>query len=888
MTSKITVDFYTRSSSRDCKKDIILAGTSQENVKNIDLNLINKHYKNPKFYPRKFDNWPDTFSIKLLENNILSIKRTDIKTGGWGESLLIDVEDAISPNEETLPTKKIPRVIYQTFKSRHLTQGMYDAVASWKNLNPEFEHYFYGDEECIDFIKNHFDLDVLESYFSLIPGAFKADLWRCCVLYQKGGVYVDADMVCLKNLENFIAPDDEFVIARDDPMSKSFLYNAFIACVPNHKFLLTQIESIVENVKNKKNIFYLDVAGPGLLGKSVNQCLKRDINSEFDLGQNKINGYSFNILLHDWKTKSITSNKEKIIFTEYTQKNHEMNIEKIPTYYSLYQKGVVYQKIPRKIYFTAEDQLGINHYMIDSFKNKNKHWDLKFFSALDREKFLRENRNKFFNFLGVDVLKRYLEIKNGGSRADFWRYCIIYLNGGVYTDSDTYCENSLDDWVLSHDLILGIEACIDPQHDRFGLKTVGTMFNGKLISLCNWTFAAEPRHDFFKKIIIDLCNKDIDFINQNPATTSTGPKIFTDTAFNYFKDCDFSILEKKQDLIKESSVIFHIDRFGSNQGHSNSLPKGSSNNIYVVHFFDGYWRYLPNKKIKKYKSKLGTSHNLALKGTKGGYYGISRLDKDTSRTQFLKKIGDCRSLLKVELDKELNLLKETEHKILNFDSIAKFEDFRIFTFRGKDFYSVSYIDEDFNTKVSILDENFNFLGDVKLIDRNLNKAWDKIWEKNWLFFEKDNNLYFIYSTTPNYVLYVCKDFNNLTFETFINLKWPFDGPKSNLYFGDVVTTGGSTNPIFLKDKNVYVYLIHTKIYQERKYDHYFVLLDKNLKPFRFCETPVISRHINEPLCFVSSMLIEDNYIILSGGIGDNENFIWELSKEFIFKKIIKL
>ena len=32
------------------------------------------------------------------------------------------------------------------------------------------------------------------------------------------------------------------------------------------------------------------------------------------------------------------------------------------------------------------------------------------------------------------------------------------------------------------------------------------------------------------------------------------------------------------------------------------------------------------------------------------------------------------------------------------------------------------------------------------------------------FFEKNNELYFIYSTMPNYVLYKCVDFNDLKFE----------------------------------------------------------------------------------------------------------------------------
>jgi hypothetical protein len=177
------------------------------------------------------------------------------------------------------------------------------------------------------------------------------------------------------------------------------------------------------------------------------------------------------------------------------------------------------------------------------------------------------------------------------------------------------------------------------------------------------------------------------------------------------------------------------------------------------------------------------------------------------------------------------------------------------------------------------------LGDIKLKDYVLNKAWDRIWEKNWLFFEKNNDLYLIYSTTPKQVIFKCVDFDNLTFEIAINRDWPLNSPKENLYFSSV-TTGGSTNPVYLNDKGLYLYLIHTKSYEKRKYNHYLIVLNDDLAPVKFCDRPLINEFIPDPLCFVSSMIINEDYVVLSGGVDDNQNFIWELSKEFIYKKIL--
>ena len=143
----MVVNHYTPSTLRNAKKDIINAGTSNDNVKIIPLI---KNYKNPKFFPRKFEKWPDEFEITLVGGN-LQIRRSDVKIGGWGETLLIDVEFEfdIDYKDREIRPQKIPKVIYQTFEEYDIPNGMYDSVQSWKNLNPEYEHYYYTEPDRI-------------------------------------------------------------------------------------------------------------------------------------------------------------------------------------------------------------------------------------------------------------------------------------------------------------------------------------------------------------------------------------------------------------------------------------------------------------------------------------------------------------------------------------------------------------------------------------------------------------------------------------------------------------------------------------------------------------------------------------------------------------------
>ena len=100
------------------------------------------------------------------------------------------------PFNRHYPLKKeyspvIPLNIYQTWNTKQLPPRMQQRVDLLKLQNPRFNHYLYDDTDCYEFIKNNFEEKVLNAYEQLIPGAYKADLWRLCILYIYGGFYLD-------------------------------------------------------------------------------------------------------------------------------------------------------------------------------------------------------------------------------------------------------------------------------------------------------------------------------------------------------------------------------------------------------------------------------------------------------------------------------------------------------------------------------------------------------------------------------------------------------------------------------------------------------------------------------------------------------------------------
>jgi len=149
---------------------------------------------------------------------------------------------------------------------------------------------------------------VLFAYDNLIPGAYKADLWRYCVLYKYGGIYLDIKLACENGFKLIQLSEKEHLVKdRIGPLS---IYNAIMVCKQNNKLLLDGINQIVENVKNK---YYgtnpLDPTGPLMLGKLI---LKNKYDMNIDMKHYEKGGY-------------IIYRNQFILSTNYSEYNNDKN-----------------------------------------------------------------------------------------------------------------------------------------------------------------------------------------------------------------------------------------------------------------------------------------------------------------------------------------------------------------------------------------------------------------------------------------------------------------------------------------------------------------------------------------------------------------------------------
>jgi len=185
----------------------------------------------------------------------------------------------------------IPLNLYTCWHTKELPPLMKENYHFLIDSNPKIKFHLYDENECREFIKENFSLDVLEAYNSLIPCSYKSDLWRYCILYKNGGIYMDIKYKCVNGFKFISLTEKEYFVRDYIPNGT---YTALIVSKPNNEILYKCIRQIVQNVKNR---YYgntsLDPTGPGLLGNFFTNDEKKamEIYHDVKLLENKLNKF---------------------------------------------------------------------------------------------------------------------------------------------------------------------------------------------------------------------------------------------------------------------------------------------------------------------------------------------------------------------------------------------------------------------------------------------------------------------------------------------------------------------------------------------------------------------------------------------------------------------
>jgi mannosyltransferase OCH1-like enzyme len=139
----------------------------------------------------------------------------------------------------------IPKVIYQTWVSKSKNESVDLNRITWIQSNPTFKYEYFDDHDIEIFITRYFDKRITACYKRILNGSLKADMFRYCILYVKGGVYIDIDIKCTTPLNKvFDFENTAFIVATDlcsTATSKDTLYQGFLAAEPNLQLFMDAI-----------------------------------------------------------------------------------------------------------------------------------------------------------------------------------------------------------------------------------------------------------------------------------------------------------------------------------------------------------------------------------------------------------------------------------------------------------------------------------------------------------------------------------------------------------------------------------------------------------------------------------------------------------------------
>lgn len=207
---------------------------------------------------------------------------------------------------------KIPKIIWQTYKTKKLPVDASKARQSWIDKNPGWEVNLYDDDDIEKYILEHWDNRMYKFYKALPIGVMKADLWRYLILTTHGGVYADVDSICkvpietwtsdlnIKNKENILV----FGLENDTNFCQWSMLST-----PNHdamnyicKYILLNFEKNGIDIR-KENIVHI-TTGPSIWTDAIRSYLQIDqkINTKYILdmyNNNKINNDEIIILPYE-------------------------------------------------------------------------------------------------------------------------------------------------------------------------------------------------------------------------------------------------------------------------------------------------------------------------------------------------------------------------------------------------------------------------------------------------------------------------------------------------------------------------------------------------------------------------------------------------------------
>lgn len=168
----------------------------------------------------------------------------------------------------------IPKIIHQIWIGDNNEPTKF--MNTWKNKNPGFEYIKWNEEE----LKNrNIILECANRVNEIEEMCGKADIIRWELLYKYGGIFLDADSICIEPIDDELMKNKSFLVWENEQVRKDLLAVGIMAFPPNHDIPKRAIEHIKKNEVSKLKTWKRpwQNTGPVLLTNLYNSGNYKDV-----------------------------------------------------------------------------------------------------------------------------------------------------------------------------------------------------------------------------------------------------------------------------------------------------------------------------------------------------------------------------------------------------------------------------------------------------------------------------------------------------------------------------------------------------------------------------------------------------------------------------------
>lgn len=168
----------------------------------------------------------------------------------------------------------IPKIIHQLWigpkepPTKHMD--------TWKHMNPEFEYIRWTEEELQ---KRNFHSKCKDRLAEMVEINGQADIIRWEILYEYGGVFLDADSICVEKIDDVLMNCKYFAGWEHETLRNGLIATGTMGFPPKHPLVKEAIEWIKNNCVHyhTTGLMAWQSVGPGLLTRMYNSGKYNDM-----------------------------------------------------------------------------------------------------------------------------------------------------------------------------------------------------------------------------------------------------------------------------------------------------------------------------------------------------------------------------------------------------------------------------------------------------------------------------------------------------------------------------------------------------------------------------------------------------------------------------------